>query len=204
MTDKPMLASDVVPPLTDRVFRRISVSEYESMIQTDVLREDDNVELLEGWIVEKMMKNPEHSDTTQFLRDWLPSIIPSGYIVRDQEPIVTSDSQPEPDSVVLRGTRRDFSRRKPTPSEVVLVIEVADSSPRDDRNWKARIYARAGIPEYWIINLPERRVEVFQTPHTEGFSPGYQVSVVYGIEDAVPVVLEGREVGRLPVRELLP
>jgi hypothetical protein len=83
-------------------------------------------------------------------------------------------------------------------------VEVADSSLRRDRDLKKRIYARAAIPSYWIVNLADRRIEVYTAPSGPGASPDYAERADYAAEDAVPVVIEGREVGRVAVGMVLP
>jgi len=183
---------------------RLSVEQYHEMINADILTDDDPVELLEGWLVPKMPKKPPHSLTTELTREALARLLPPGWHVNGQEPVTTEDSEPEPDVAVIRGARRDYSERHPSPDEVALVIEVADTTLRRDRGLKKRIYARAGIQVYWIINLPENQIEVYTEPTGETEEPDYQRRQGYFPDDEVPVIIEGREVGRLSAREVLP
>lgn len=151
---------DVPPP----TLWRFSVEEYERLGQIGVLNEDDNVELLEGLIVKKMTKNPPHDSTIDFLVTVLSRQVPPGWLLRVQNVLRTDDSEPEPDVVVAIGDFKKFRRRHPTGEEAALVIEVADSSL--DQDWrKRRIYARAGVPEYWIVDLNTSRLEVFTQPN---------------------------------------
>ncbi|MEZ4735263.1 MAG: Uma2 family endonuclease [Caldilineaceae bacterium] len=145
-------------------FRRISVEEYHAMARAGILSEDDAVELLEGWLVHKITKNPPHTATTRYIRAALEKCLPAGYFVDSQEPITLSDSEPEPDVFVVRGTLDDYTSRHPYAYEVVLVVEVADSSLVQDRSTKKRVYASAGIPVYWIANLLEDQNEVYSDP----------------------------------------
>lgn len=185
-------------------FWRITVEQYHQMIQAGILTADDPVELLDGWLVRKMTKNPPHTLATQLLRDALPPLLPAGWFMNDQEPIETDASEPEPDASIVRGTRRQFGGRKPSPLDVALVIEVADSSLHSDRGAKQRIYAQAAIAVYWIVNLVDRQIEVYTDPSGAGAQPEYRQQQNYGPADVVPVVLDGREVARLPVQDILP
>jgi Uma2 family endonuclease len=174
------------------------------MIRLGVLTDDDPVELLEGWLVAKMPKSPKHRPATQLIRQSLERIVSAGWYVDSQEPITVGDSEPEPDVVIVRGDTGQYLDRHPGPSEVALVVEIADTSLSRDRGSKKRIYARARIPIYWIANLPDQRIEVYSDPSGPGEQPDYRQRQEYGPAEAIPLVMEGREIGRLPVRDLLP
>lgn len=178
---------------------RLTVEQYHQMIQDGILTEDDPVELLEGLLVTKMTKKPQHSLATQLLNDALKPIVTSGWFINIQEPITTADSEPEPDVAVIRGNRRDYRENHPTPEAVALVVEVADATLQRDRTLKLRLYANAGIPVYWILNLPERQLEVYSQPK----DGDYQTRMVYAATDNVAVVIDGQEVGQLMVSDLL-
>jgi Uma2 family endonuclease len=194
----------LVPPVPPEPIWRLSVEQYHEMIDAGILDEDDPVELLEGWLIPKMPKNPPHSFTTDLTREALARMLPTGWYVRGQEPITTEDSEPEPDVALIRGERRDYLERHPGPDDVALVIEVSDSTISRDRGLKKQIYARAGIQIYWIINLLENQIEVYTEPTGEAEEPDYQRRQDYFPDDEIPVVIEGREVGRLAAREVLP
>lgn len=183
---------------------RLSVEQYHEMINTGILDEDDPVELLEGWLIPKMPKKPPHSVTKQLTREAIARLLQPGWYVEEQEPVTTEDSEPEPDIAVIRGAPRDYLECHPGPDETALVIEVSDTTPRRDRGLKKRIYARAGIQAYWIINLPENRIEVYTEPTGKADEPDYQQCQVYFPDDEVSIVIEGCEVGRLAPREVLP
>jgi Uma2 family endonuclease len=188
---------------TDPIWR-LEVEQYHNMIRTGILTDDDPVELLEGWLVTKMPKSPPHRITTQLTRDALAGLLPPHWYVDDQEPITTEDSEPEPDISVVRGERRQYRDRHPGAADIALVIEVSDTTLQRDRTSKKRIYARAGIAVYWIINLPEQHIEVYTRPISDAEEPNYQQREDYQIDDVVPVFLDGAEIGRLAVRDLLP
>jgi Uma2 family endonuclease len=109
------------------------------------------------------------------------------------------DGKPQPDLSVARGTIRDYSKRSPEPSDIALVVEVGDSSLEDDRAM-AGIYGRAGISFYWIINVIDRQVEVYSDPSPSG----YASVVALAPPHVLSVVIDGVEVGEIPVADLLP
>lgn len=183
---------------------RLSVEQYHEMIQAGILGKDDQLELLEGLLIAKMTKNPAHSTVAYITREAIAEILPKGWHARGEQPVTTTDSEPEPDVMIVRGNPRDYLEHHPTPSEVALVIEVADSSLQRDQTLKKRIYARAGIPVYWLKNLIEHRIEVYINPYTDKESSNYRQRHDYGVEDDIPVVIGGKEIGLLAVKDLLP
>jgi Uma2 family endonuclease len=183
---------------------RLSVEQYHKMMQAGILRSGDPVELLEGWLVVKMSKNPPHVFANSRLHDLLLQMVPTGWFVNSQDPITTLESEPEPDASVIRGDRRDFLAGHPTPQDVALIGEVADSSLAYDRGIKKRIYARAAIPIYWIINLEDRFIEVYTDPTGPAEVPDYRGHEVYRENDLVPIILDGKEIGTMEVKSLLP
>ena len=184
--------------------RRFSVSQYHEMIASGILTPDDPLELLEGWLVPKMVKNPPHSTARQLTTPTLSQILPSGWYVRSQEPITLADSEPEPDVAVVRGDPSQYEHSHPGPEDVAMVVEVADVSLHRDRSIKKQLYARAGIPTYWIVNLQERRIEVYTDPSGAVESPGYRQHNDYAAGSEVPLVIKGRQAGRIPAAALLP
>ena len=183
---------------------RFSVAQFHQMIRLGILTEDDPVELLEGWIIHKMPKNPPHRAATKLTRNALEEIVPEGWYVDALRTITLLDSEPEPDVVVVRGNTRDYLDRHPGSQDLALVVEIADSTLERDRSSKKRLYARAGIPVYWIVNLPEQKLEVYTEPIDLSQEPTYQQRQDYSLSDEVSVAIEGREVGRLTVQDLLP
>jgi len=183
---------------------RLTVEQYHAIARAGILDEDAPVELLEGWLVQKMTQNPPHVLAVGLLYDALVASVPGDWHARAGNPVATADSEPEPDLAVIRGSRRDYRDRHPGPQDAALVIEVADTSLRQDRETKKRVYARAGIAVYWIVNLVERQIEVYTEPASAAVPPDYGQRRDYGPDASVPLVLGGVEVGSLRVAELLP
>jgi Uma2 family endonuclease len=192
------------PAVPDDIVWRLTLDQYHEMVRSGILGEDDPVELLDGWLITKMPKNPARRAATGLVREALERSIPAGWHVDTQEPITLERSEPEPDVAVVRGERRDYLERHPGPRETGLVVEVADSSLERDRGFKKRLYAEAGIPTYWILNLLDRQLEVNSEPAGDGETADYRRQQIYAAGGAVPVVLDGRQVARLPVEDVLP
>jgi Uma2 family endonuclease len=184
---------------------RLSVEQYHAMIREGILKDGDPVELVEGILVRKMTKNPPHTFATQALRDLLPHLLRPGWFVNDQEPVTLDDGEPEPDVAVIRGDRRQYlaQGQHPGPGDTALAVEVADSSLGFDQTHKARSYGRAGVPVYWIVNLIDRRVQVYTGPTGPADQPGYAHRQDFGPGEEAPVVLDGQEIGRVRVGDLL-
>jgi Uma2 family endonuclease len=181
---------------------RFTVAEYEELGRLGILTEDSNVELLDGWIVPKMTKHPPHDNTIDIIHYLLMRMLPLGWFVRIQNCVVTKDSIPEPDLAVTRGEPGDYGHGHPTGADVALVIEVADTTVLRDRV-KAAIYARAGIPHYWIVNLDERQIETYAQPAGEGRAAAYQVRRVVSGAETLPLVIADKEVGAITADQLL-
>ena len=178
----------------------VPIEQYHTMIDRGILGPDDRVELLEGIIVQKMSKNPPHSTATGLTRSGLEQVIPPNWYVRAQEPITLQASEPEPDIAVIRGDARMYARRHPGPSDIGLVVEVSDTTLDRDRIVKKRIYATAGIPFYWLLDLNSRKLETYSEP--EGSE--YARATEYEAHESVAVVLDGVTVGSVAVSDLLP
>lgn len=189
-----------VPPLP---IHRFTVDEYHKMIEAGVISENDRVELIHGWIATKMGINPPHNTAVNKLMKAFLAIIGPDGVVRIQQPITTSDSEPEPDVVMATGTDADYEKRNPAPAEVIVLVEVAESTLREDQTTKLALYAGAKVGVYWIVNLVDRRVEVYTQPKG-GKNPTYKTRTDYGPDDVVPVVIAGKQVGTIAVKELLP
>jgi Uma2 family endonuclease len=185
-------------------FRRFNVAEYHKLIDLGILTEDDNLELLEGYLVHKMPHNPPHDGTLQLLQAVLLAGLPLGWCLRIQCAITLGDSEPEPDGAVVRGNPRTYLARHPGPADIGVVIEVANTTLAADRIDKCRIYARAGIVCYWIINLADRQIEVYTAPSGPTATPGYGQRTDYRAGDRVPLVLDGATVTDVAVLDLLP
>ena len=185
-------------------FYRMSVEQYDEATAQGILTKYDPIELIEGLLIAKMRKTPPHSVSIGLTRDALAGLMPEGWHVSTYCPLATGDSEPEPDQLVIRGQLRDYPDRHPGPGDVALAVEVADLSLDFDRSIKCRIYARADVATCRIVNLVDRQVEVHTEPSGPADSPGYARREVFGPDAEIPVVLDGREVGRVAVRDVLP
>ena len=202
----PVAAPSAVPVTyrADPSVYRFTVAQYQQMTQAGVLSANDKVELLEGYVVQRLSRTPLHDGTIDVIASSLSALAPSGRGVRILLSLALPDSQPEPDFAVVRGGGRDYMTRHPGPADVGLVIEVADLSLLRDRQDKTRIYARANIPVYWIINLVDRRVEVYTQPSGPTAAPSYGAMQTFTPGTAVPLILDGNTVAAVPVADLLP
>lgn len=147
-----------------------TVDDYHRMIETGVLTGSDRVELLEGQIIEMNPQLPPHAATTQRAFRYLDRLLESVAYVRMQLPVTLKPkSEPEPDIVVVRIDVNEYGDRHPTPDEIFLIIEVADSTLLSDRQQKALVYAKASISDYWILDVNTRQVYVFREPTPDGY-----------------------------------
>lgn len=190
--------------------RRFSAVEYDRMIDAGILKDGEQVELLDGRVVPKMSKKPPHRIATRLARKVLESVSPKGWYVDSQEPVslpelhVGAGNVPEPDAAVIRGDSEDYFDDHPSAETVALVVEVSDSTLRDDRGLKKQIYAHARIPEYWIINLIDRQLEVYQRPTGSGLKADYEVTRTLSLSESVSVRIGSKTVGPIPVKSLFP
>jgi Uma2 family endonuclease len=182
---------------------RLSVEQYHRMIETGVLTEDDPVEFLEGWIVTKMPRSPLHDGVIMRVRTRLARALGDDWPIRIQSAVTTRDSEPEPDLAVVSGPEEKYLERHPTPFDVEMLIEVSDSTLELDRLVKGRLYARARVPVYWIVNLSENIIKVY-TDSVGGKNPRYRTREDYGADEGVPLIVAGKEQARIPGKDLLP
>ncbi len=183
---------------------RLSVDQYEAMVASGVFTKRDRLELIEGVLIAKMTKGPRHSAVAVQLGDLLRGALPRGWHVRLEQPVrIPERSEPEPDLAVVRGASLDYEDRHPQPCDLALVVEVAESSLTSDRDIMGHIYAAAGIPVYWIVNLKgrSRLVEVYTRPTR---TRGYRSRDDYRPGHDLPLKIEGKEAGRIAVADLLP
>ena len=182
---------------------RLSLDQFHAMYVVPGL---ERTELLGGWLVARRPILPPHRISTRRVRVAVERVLPEEWYSDEQKPVTLplGASEPLPDLQVVRGAPEDFPDRHPGPADLGMLVEVADSSVSFDRNYKLRLYAREGIPIYWVVNLVAMRVEVYADPSGPAEKPAYRTIHVFGPEDEVPLVLDGREVGRIAVRDLLP
>jgi Uma2 family endonuclease len=188
----------------DASIAKFSVARYQQMIESGILKPEDKVELLENYVVLKMARNPPHDSTLQRMLRPLLRALPAGWDLRVQAAITLTDSEPEPDFAIVRGSAKDYETRHPGPADTGLVIEVANSSLLRDQRDKTRIYARGAILFYWIVNLVDQRIEVFSQPTGPAATPSYGSFQTYQPGDAVSIVLDGITAATVAAAELLP
>jgi len=188
--------------LSRRLFTR---EEFERAGELGLFRSGERLELIGGEVVRKMspQKTP-HATSIGLGEKALREAFGPEFHVRNQLPLAIGDlDEPEPDLCVVRGSLRDYEDEHPTTA--VLVLEVADSSVAIDRTVKASLYASAGIPDYWMLNLPERALEVFRDPEPDPKAPfgySYRTHLRVGVEGAMtPLHAPGRVIA---VADLLP
>jgi len=154
---------------------RLMVDDYHRMGETGILGPELRTELIEGEIVEMTPIGPSHGGTVNLLAKRLTTRVGDAALVSIQNPVVLDDhSEPQPDLALLR-PRADFYRdAHPRPRDVLLVIEVADSTLRYDRDVKLPLYARAGIPEVWLVDLRGRELVIYRRPGATGYAESVQ------------------------------
>jgi len=171
--------------------------EYERMAEAGCFGAGERVELIEGVVYDMSPQSAFHASSVTGVEEALRRVFSQGYFLRVQMPLsLADDSAPEPDVAVLAGSRRDYRTAHPTTA--ALVVEVADASLAHDRSRKAPLYARAGIPECWIVDISRGTLEVYRQPSPEG----YRSRVVLGAGDTVSP-LDRPEVS-VAVADLLP
>lgn len=157
------LTTDVAAPETAPARYRWTRQQYEQMVEAGVLGSDDRVELINGEIVTMSPQGSRHYTLLHMLTERLRKAYPEAFYVRSQAPLALgTESEPEPDIAVVEGSPRDYMDEHPR--SAVLVVEVADASLLKDRGPKTSLYARHGIPEYWILNVEDACLEVYRDP----------------------------------------
>lgn len=153
------------------IAHRFTVEEYHRMGQAGVFHEDERVELIDGQVVEMSPIGPRHAACVDRLNRWLSQRAGERAIVRVQGPVVLArHAEPEPDVTLLRPPIERYADAHPLPQDILLAIEVADTSLEYDRSVKVPLYARAGIPEVWLVNLPAGTVERFREPQAGDYA----------------------------------
>ncbi|WP_293130031.1 Uma2 family endonuclease [Microcoleus sp. bin38.metabat.b11b12b14.051] len=157
--------------------RKWTVKEYRKLGEMGFFHPEERVELISGNIIRMSAKGTAHTSATRRTSTLLRDLLENLAAVYTQDPIALDDnSEPEPDITLVRIDPFDYATHHPTPSEVYLIIEVADSSLAYDREIKAKIYARSGIADYWVLNVNDRQLHVFREPADDR----YQSEVILG------------------------
>jgi Uma2 family endonuclease len=167
----------------ERPRRLFTVEEYHRMGEAGIFGEDERVELIEGEIIQMSPIGTPHIGCVINLTRLFVTRLGERAVVSPQNPVVIQPrSEPQPDLLLLRPLAVSYSRERPASQHALLAAEVADTTVRFDRIVKGRLYARAGIPEYWLCLVQERAIEVYRGPTSEGYAdmtlhgPGDSVS----------------------------
>jgi Uma2 family endonuclease len=188
----------------------MSLEKYESLIASGFFNRGDDVHFINGYLVSRMPESTLHGAICEMIRLAVEALLIAGWHVRNQNGlrIPSQASLPRPDLVVVRGAARDYLGRYPEPADAALVVEVANTSldvevantSLDQDRAMAEIYAAGGVPVYWIVNLVDRQVEVYSDPGPSG----YRTHEVLAAGHTLRVMIDGVEVGEIPVADILP
>jgi len=186
-------------PFTVRLW---TVQEYHQMAEAGIFHPEERVELIAGQIIRMSAKGTAHTAAVRRTAKILRNLLANQAEVYTQDPIQLDDfSEPEPDIAVVRIDPLDYADHHPTPSEVYLIIEVADSSFKYVRQTKGKAYAKSGIADYWVLDVNERQLHVFREPTPEGYqsevilseeaslSPLQFPTLVIALQDMLPLAL---------------
>lgn len=184
--------------------RRWTRAEYDRLIEIGVFQPGDRVELLGGELIVAEPQSEPHFTAIGLIQEALSAALGPGWVVRPQGPIALDDeSEPEPDIAVVPGTWRDYGPDHPT--RPVLVIEVAVSSFYLDRQHKGSLYARAGLTDYWILDLAHRRLEVHRDPAPDAAAPfGWRYAAMEHVDSNGSLAPLAAPHARVRVSDLLP
>lgn len=149
---------------------RFTVEDYYRMAETGILKPDARVELIEGEIVDMMPIEPFHAGSGSELNGLFAGLSRGRWIVWNQYPLrIDEHSEPQPDLMLIRTPAKKYKQSHPTPEDVILLVEISDTTLRKDREVKLPLYAKAGIEEMWILNVPEKQIEVYRDPNYLGY-----------------------------------
>jgi len=186
----PLAPSDLCP-------YRMTVDEFDRIV--DSL--DGRVELVDGTLMERPEMSAPHVLLIARLRSRLERMIPQGWHVREEKAIRIPDFNARlPDISVVRGHFEDYPTQHPLPMDAALLVDVALTSLGRDQGLKLALYGSQGVPIYWVVNVKAHQIAVYAGPSADGYS----VCVTYQPGESVPVVIDGVEVGRIAVAEILP
>ena len=200
------MATDTQTTATGRGWKpyRLTVEQFLKMIGAGVFPHDARVELLGGILVERMTRYAPHNYCVLCLGRTLNRLLPAEWLVSEEKPIEFGRRwRPEPDFAIIKGPETLYRARTPTLPDIGFLVEVSDSTYAADRGAKWRAYAAARIPIYWIVNIQERWIEVYRDPAVRGRSAGYRQSEIFREGTEMPIIVDGQDVGRIAVRDIL-
>lgn len=198
-------AEKVVSDQDVQVPYRFTADQVLKMVEAEILPEDKSTELLNG-VLYQVTKYETHNLIVGQLGDLVRPLIPAGFHLREEKSSRGNEkSMPEPDLAVCRGTRKDYWPDLPTLDKFAAVVEISHHSETSDRVIKFALYAAAGVPCYWIVNVGMRTVEVWTRPASaEGESARYEMLVTYKPGQSIPVVIDGQPRGGVNVADIFP
>jgi|LakMenEpi03Aug12_release.lakeMendotaPanAssembly.Ray.scaffolds.fasta_scaffold147847_3 Uma2 family endonuclease len=166
--------------VAERPLHRLTLDEYHWLIERGFFQPEDRVELIEGVLVDMSPLGPQHADTVDALMEELVTKVKRRARVRMQQAVTLPEqtTQPQPDFVIAMRTQT-YRSKHPHPADVLVIGEVSDSTLTYDRGKKLRLYAAAGIREYWIVNLIDTVLEVYRDPIGSGSNAGYRTKLTY-------------------------
>lgn len=161
--------------LLETAIREITVSEYHKMAEVGIIQPDEKVELITGQIIRKMSPvNKRHASHVKRLNELFSFHCYKKVTVGVQDPVVIlNNSEPEPDISVLKYSDNQYANGLPTEKDVILLVEVADTTLKRDKTTKLRLYASANIPEYWVVNLNDNCIEIYKKPNGKIYQQHY-------------------------------
>jgi Uma2 family endonuclease len=183
---------------------RLTVRQFLKMIQANIFPEGHRVELL-GGILSTMVTYEPHEFVVTRLASRLRLVIPIHWTLREEKSVQLGRWwRPYPDISVLKAVDSTFAHRSPRPQDIALLVEVSDTTYRKDSGIKLRRYAHVRVPQYWIVNLERRHVEVYRDSHGRHGKACYRVLEYRLEDDDLPIVIDGHDLGRIAVKEILP
>ena len=198
--EPPIAATSLLPEAMPFLF---NAEAFFRMIEADIFRREDRVELWDGRIYEKMAKTQAHAVSGNKSYLALVRVLPVGWFPGGENPVMIDQVRvPLPDLVVLRGVPDDFIDRRPNPADVGLIVEFSLTSLKSDTGAKLRGYAEAGIPAYWVVNLVKNVIQTYEAPVPE--ESRYANEAVYAVGQSVPLRLNGVLIAEIPAFDLLP
>ncbi len=149
-----------------------TLEQYHQLAEANILREEDRIELLNGQIVNISPIGKLHAAAVRRIDKLLEKILGDEFLISTQNPIslAINDTEPQPDLVVLKPRTDFYATQHPGPEDILLLIEVADSTLEKDRSMKMPLYAQAGIVACWLVNLSEQKVEIYTEPSAKGYA----------------------------------
>jgi Uma2 family endonuclease len=173
MTTLPTIPTSIVS-LSSVNLKSWTVEDYYRLSELGILDGDDRTELIIGQIVIMAAKGTLHVVALQLLTHKLAAQLEQIALIRTQDPIRLNDfSEPEPDLAIVKGTILDYTQHHPRPEDIYLVVEIADSTLKTDCEVKDKLYAQAGITDYWVIDIKNRQVHIFREPTSTGYNNNF-------------------------------